>query len=92
MRFLNENFLDKELGVETLLAVPAQYRQNNLHVNEQAALSIDGPVKEQLSLLIDKLRAFDKGAITSTIKHAIKHKTSPARPVQLDGTPSLAAS
>ena len=30
-----------------------------------------------------------KGAITSKIKHAIKHKTSPAG---LDGTPSLAAS
>jgi len=33
-----------------------------------------------------------KGAITSTIKHAIKHKTSTARLAQLDGTPSLAAS
>ena len=32
-----------------------------------------------------------KGAITSKIKHAIKHKTSPARLAQLDGTPSSAA-
>jgi len=36
-----------------------------------------------------------KGAITSKIKHAIKHKTSSARLAQLlqpDGAPSLAAS
>jgi len=34
-----------------------------------------------------------KGAITSKVKHAITHKTSPARLAQLlDGTPSLAAS
>jgi len=47
------------------------------------------------------LRYTDKGAITSKIKHAIKHKISPARLAQLlhnccspglDGTPSLAAS
>jgi len=49
---------------------------------------------------------FGKGAITSKIKYAVKHKTSPARLAQLlqpslalalalvvlDGTPSLAAS
>jgi len=33
--------------------------------------------------------AFNKGAITSKIKHAIKHKTSPARLAQLL-QPSLA--